>query len=180
MAEWSNRTSVTALQQQVINCSDTYSVSFPILPSENIEEIHGKQTVVSPMKENNRYCAGRKNNQYNNNFKNRSLLKISMMGVGEVERSWSKSSSWSYAGWKSLETYYINMITRVYNIVLNTENKLRVDFECSQHREKLVVMWGDMLTSHFAMSMYIMSYTLNIYIYSFHWEYILNDIISPE
>lgn len=33
-----------------------------------------------------------------------------------------------------------------------------------QHREKLVVMWGDMLISHFAMSMYIMSYTLNIYI----------------
>lgn len=39
------------------------------------------------------------------------------------------------------------MITRVYNIVLNTENKLRVDFGCSQHREKLVVMWGDMLIS---------------------------------
>lgn len=69
------------------------------------------------------------------------------MGVGEVERSWSKASSWSYAGWKSLETYYINMIARVYNIVLKTENKLRVDFECSQHREKLVVMWGDKLIS---------------------------------
>lgn len=147
MAEWSNRTRVTALQQQVTNCSDTYSVSFPILPSENIEEIHSKQTVVSPMKEKNRYCAGRKNNHYKNNFKSRSLLKINMMGVGEVERSWSKASSWSYAGWKSLETYYINMIARVYNIVLKTENKLRVDFECSQHREKLVVMWGDKLIS---------------------------------
>lgn len=123
LAEWSNRTSVTALQQQVISSSDAYSVSFPILPSENIEEIHIKQTVVSPMKEKNRYCAGRKNNHYNNNLKNRSLLKISMMGVGEVERSWSKALSWSYVGGKSLETYYISMITRVYNIVLNTENK---------------------------------------------------------
>lgn len=54
-----------------------------------------------------------------------------MMGVGEVERSWSKSSSSEVMqDEKSSETYYINMITRVYNIVLNTENKLRVDFEC--------------------------------------------------
>lgn len=91
LAEWSNRTGVTALQQQVVSCSDTYSVSFPVLPSENIEEIHIKQTVITPMKEKNRYCAGRKNNHYNNHLKNRSLLKTGMMGVGDVERSWSKA-----------------------------------------------------------------------------------------
>lgn len=92
------------------------------------------------MKEKNRYCAGRKNNHYNNNLKNRSLLKTGMIGGGGRGKILIKGISWSYAGWKSLETFYIGMITRVYNIVLNTENKLRVDFGCSQHREKLVVM----------------------------------------
>ena len=140
LAEWSNRTGVTALQQQVVSCSDTYSVSFTMLPSENTEEIHIKQTVMSPRKGKNKYCAGRKNNHYNNNFKNRSLLKTGMIEGGGCGKILIKGISWSCAGWKSLETFYISMITRVYNIVLDTENKLWVDFGCSQHREKLVVM----------------------------------------
>lgn len=44
-------------------------MSVSILPAENIEQIYIKQTVISAVKEKNRYCARRKNNHYSNNKK---------------------------------------------------------------------------------------------------------------